>query len=198
MIDFNPEASALFNDALNRANSYYEAHGDPYHVALNQKNIDPTQPIFIKVVINNREEMPIGVVHLIQLEGSNFDQQVEKSGGWKEIALSVDQLRSAILKRVNLYLEARKNSNNDYTLLENGQIFKFGECEVKVEEDGYFSVNGKEIKFKNERIKISRILSEGVSEFKKLSSGHVQIVDNHDKRIGKGIYIDENGNIYRN
>jgi hypothetical protein len=44
---------------------------------------------------------------------------------------------------------------------------------------------------------LSRLNSEGVIEFLQRENGHTQLFDFIDKREGKGIFIDEKGEVYR-
>ena len=182
--------ASLLAPALSQVNQAYQELEKEYQIQLAQENIDPKEPIHLKAVYHNGKEVPIGVIHMIRL-----DQNID-AVDWKEIALNVDQIREAIFARADLFFSASQDPNI-YVVKETGQLLDFGDCDVKVEEDGTFSVFGREVKWQHGRLKVSNICSQYITHFTKLSNQHVTLTGEGDTRPGKGIFIDLDGNIYR-
>ncbi len=194
-------ATDLFTGALEQVNTEYAESGRCYHIELNQVDIDPRQPVRLKAVNNlDGEVSSIGVIHLIKLEGDNFDERMAAFDfypvEWRKIALTVDEVSAAIFARTDLFFSSLENP--EITVIkETGQLFKFGACEITVEEDGTFSVFGKPVMWGDKRLKLSNIVSQSITEFKLLENGHITLSGEGDTRTGKGIFIDETGKVYR-
>lgn len=192
-------ACSRFSLALSQANEELQEGGRPYFIGLRQESVDPTQPVRLKAISIEGQETPIGVIHLIRLEGEDFDDRVKDPNYLKEIALTIEEVKRAILQRAHLYftfLEAKKE--HTYVHLVNGELFDFGDIDVVIDpQDHTFSLGGKKVKWKGEPLSLSRLLTEHVFSLRRLDNGHIAFYSDGDKRVGKGIFVDEEGEIYR-
>jgi len=100
----------------------------------------------------------------------------------------------AIVDRITLFFDAERHS---FHIDENGTIFAFTQIHLQLHSDKTFSVNDVLVTHKGSPLALTAIKSEGLVLFKQLENGHVQLCDTIDKRQGKGIYINKEGQIYR-
>ena len=168
MLSLITSATLLFNSALNQVNEQYKQEERIYHIELAQNEVDPKEPIFLKVVYPDGHETSIGAVHAIKIEGSDFDERLASPdfypAEWEKIALTVDQLRDDIFARVNLFFDST-SQEGIFSHPKSGQLFNFGLCNVVVNENDTFSINGKEVTYEGEPLELRRIVSTGIIEF---------------------------------
>lgn len=181
------------NVSIQNANFVLNEQGLTVSVASHDGN--PKAPVFLRLTSNEgMGSRNIGIVHLVHLAGSNWDKKP-----FEEIAKTTDQMAQSILDRVALFVDAEKHSlvNKDILIDDNGTIFDFRNNDVRVNEDKTFSVDGTLVTFGDSPLVLSRIKSESIVEFRKLENGHTLLFDAIDQREGKGMFIDENGKLYR-
>ena len=160
-----------------------------YIVAVVNKTISPKEPVFLQLRYPDGKARNIGIVHLVHLRGSNWDDMP-----FKEIARTTDQVANAILDRIALFFDAEARR---LYIDENGTIFNFNKTHITPHKDKTFSVNDKSVTYAGIPLALTKIKSEGIVEFRQLENGHTELFDAIDQRKGKGIYIDNEGKIYR-
>lgn len=185
--------SQRLTEALREANA--TCFEEEYSVHTTSEQIDPKKPIFLSLSYNTGEIRPIGVIHLVRLEGADWDATPAEA-----LAKSVDEITQAILARIKLFLEMEEKQRSGYQHLyidERGTIFDFNGVGVKLNKDHTFSIHGKTVALGDAALPINRLISEGVITFTPTEDGETELVDALDLRAKKRALIDMQGNFYR-
>ncbi len=175
------------NEALDSANKVCIPQG--YTVRTNHPQIDPKKPVLLSLIYPDKAVRNIGVVHLVRLEGDRWDLTPAE-----DLAKTTEEIAQAILARIQRFFEAEKAG---LYIDENGTIFDFNNIDVRVHQDLSFSVKGHMVTLSGSKIPLSLLKSEGIIVFKEAAHGETELVDESDKRLHKGVYIDVEGNLYR-
>lgn len=179
--------------ALQETNAVCSKKG--YTVTATNEHIDPKKPIFLSLSYNDGKVRPIGVVHLVRLEGVNWDATPAEA-----LAKSAHEIAQAILARIKLFLETEeklRSSNGRLYIDERGTIFDFNGVDVTLEKDHTFSINGEKVILGDRALPINRLVSEGVITFTPTEDGETELIDASDHRAKKRALIDQDGNFYR-
>lgn len=187
LIEISFSADLLY-EAVDQVNQQYEKDESEYRVEVTNTTIDPKEPVFLQLKYSNGAIKQIGVVHLVRLEGPDWDARP-----WETMARTIDQVRDSIFTRVRLYFSA---VDRGLFINEKGTVLDFKDCKVVVGKDQTFSVDGWTVTYKGKAIKIFQLASEGIIEFQRMKSGHIELTDSIDQREGKGMFIHES-RIYR-
>lgn len=179
--------SNKLNQALNEANKVCPQNG--YEVNTPHPYINPKKPILLALTYPDGTTRNIGVIHLVRLEGDNWDLTPAAN-----LAKTTEEIAQAILARIQRFFEAE---NEGLYLDENGTIFDFNGLDVRVHQDHSFSVKGHMVTISGSKCPLSLLKSEGIIVFKETESGETELVDTLDQRIQKGVFIDAEGNLYR-
>lgn|GEM_PF-3199701 len=178
-----------WEQGFKNANEVLAAEG--YSVSLAEPLKGEKDPIFLALEDEKGDTHAIGIVHVVQLSGKEWDTKK-----YAEIARTVDEVAESILTRVKLYNQCK--ADDSYHIMGRGSIFDFGSCDVNVEANGTFSVDSQKVTHLGEELLLSRLASEGIIKFvKDEATSHIELVDTVDTREGKGIFINEKGEIYR-
>lgn len=160
-----------------------------YIVVVADKGIYPKDPVFLQLKYPNGKTRNIGIVHLVHLRGSDWDNMPVK-----EIAKTTDEVAKAIVDRIALFFDAEARK---FYIDESGTIFDFNTISIKLHEDTTFSMNAITVTYKGIPLALKKIKSEGVLIFRQQENGDTELFDTIDLRKGKGIYIDKAGKVYR-
>ncbi len=175
------------SSAIEQANRTFPQ--DEYSVRLAKEVEGYKDPVYLELKFQDNSIRRIGVVHLVHLTGSDWDNQ-----SYEAIAKTTDQVAQAIIARVKLFFEAETQKLH---IDETGTIFDFNKTNVQLREDNTFLVNGHVVTYQDKPVALSRIQSEGIVQFIQQEDGVTYLSDSVDQREGKGIFIDANGKIYR-
>lgn len=139
-------------------------------------------PVFLELVYADGTKRNIGITHHRHLTDTPDDFRTD------------DELGQAITRRVQLFIE----SEGKGLLINNrGSIYDFGAVDVKVLENGTFTVNGTLVTTNDKPLLLESIMSESVITFTQVGSELVQLVDPLDRRTGKGMFIRGDGVLTR-
>jgi hypothetical protein len=125
----------------------------------------------------------------VHLEGPDFDEVP-----YETIARTTDEVAQAILARVALFSESE---NQGLYIDKNGTIFDFTNINVKLHPSKVFFVDHTVVTYEGETLPLTVMQSEGIVTFVRAGNGDIELFDNIDKRKGKGIFINQKGEIYR-
>ena len=187
MSALNPILPNLVEEALRIANQTCSKRG--YSVVVTNEKIEPKKPVFLQLQYPDKPALNIGITHLVHLRGSDWDNKP-----FEEIARTTDQVAQAILSRVGLFFSAKESG---LYIEENGTIFDFHDIQVTIHEDKTFAIGDTLVTYGGTPLSLTRLKSEGIVEFRKRDGGETELIDQIDKREGKGMFINGNGELYR-
>ncbi len=171
----------------------FEQNEHSYQVFPSEKSEvkDPKFPIWISLQYPGKTLEPIGITHVVCLEGENWDDIP-----WEKLARTVDQCAVVIKTQVQTHLAAMENPN--ILISDRGTKFDTSKLPITVEgPEKYLVIEGKKVMQDGVPISINHLHSEGVITFVKLENGHYEMKDLVDKRVAKGMFVDLEGNLYR-
>jgi hypothetical protein len=174
-------------EAIQNANQILSKSG--YTVKVANEQVTPKEPVFLQLKLPNGKFRNIGITYLVHLTGNDWDKQP-----FEAMARTTDQVTQSIIDRVALFFKAKEQK---LYIDKNGTIFNFNSANVKLYKDKTFAVDDVHVFFVGSPLLLTRIKSEGMIKFIKLDNGHTQLFDTIDRRRGKGIFIDTNGELYR-
>ncbi len=175
------------SQALEKANQVCASKG--YTVSAPHPFMGSKKPVLLSLTYPDQTVRNIGVIHLVRLEGDHWDLTPAEN-----LAKQTEEIVQAILARIQRFFEAEKA--NLY-IDENGTIFNFNNLDVRVHQDLSFSIKGRMVTLSGDKIPLSLLKSEGIIVFKEADHGETELVDEFDKRVHKGVFIDIEGNLYR-
>ncbi len=155
-------------------------------VAFSSNFIGLRNPLHLRLQYDDGRVRDIGIIHIVNLRGNSLTPL-------QQIARSTEEVTTAILTRIDLFTRA---SERGLYITPNGTIYDANGLRITYG-DTSFSVDGLPVTFAGEQIALSRLKSEGILQFRRLSNGIVHIYDSVDKREGMRMFISSNGGIYR-
>lgn len=157
-----------------------------FTVAVINDQVELTKPLLLHLRNPQGTYRKIGLVHMADF---NSDEESLES-----IARTTNKLADVIFSRVCLFLDAEKQG---FYITKKGSIFNFGDVNVKVRKGNTFAVEGNTVTFLGKPLKLTKLITEGMFEFKKHGDLSTELVDSANYRPDKRMWINSQGQLYR-